>query len=142
MIIKLITISFLISFIGFCSSCRKTIECKVNPIKAELQQKQLPDGTIGLSYSTMIYYSARSGDSKHYKLTDFKIKGDMPKGLSISPFYVNTTSFIINGKPSEKGTFKFSINIEMDKNTDFTDASMIEDMCNDTDTKEYSITIK
>ncbi|MFD0860671.1 hypothetical protein ACFQ1M_00510 [Sungkyunkwania multivorans] len=98
-----------------CSSflylgCFDIIDC-IGGAKPELENKMLVSGRQGEEYYESILASIDNDPYDNDYYYDFHFYGDLPEGLN---YEVYGRYFEIFGVPSERGTFHFSITLEVD----------------------------
>ena len=87
----------------------ESIEC-ILKVMPKLPDKQLGDGKIWQSYFESIQASAINSvndDSWEYR---FVITGNLPTGVE---YGIDNRTITISGTPTEKGVFKFKVNVSI-----------------------------
>ena len=129
---KIITLFFLL--ITF-TSCNSIVDC-VAGSRPDLVSKDLSIGTIHHSYNETITFEMLHEVTEDFYISNVSIKGNLPPNVN----YSNLSRDInFSGVPNVSGTYEFTVEITVKPYTYDEDGS--DNMCSDTTSKNYKITI-
>ena len=141
---KKYTNNYIIYFFLFMSftlinSCDDIIDCIINK-NPVLNDKDLKVGTVNEFYSDYISAEIENEPNDNSYNYYFGVSGNLPIGLE---WYVENRKVVFEGIPLETGSFEFKIELLVsgggywDSETDTWD----EDLCNDSTSGKFTITI-
>ena len=134
-----IIVSTILIVINF--GCKQVLDCAIFPNDVSIQDRNFPIGIVSSNFHQTILCSVSAITSEKSIISYYDIEGDLPPGIHSRAIKTTNNYILIAGKPTTKGTYSFTLTVRMDKHLPFPDDDT-DEICNDTDTKTYTITIK
>lgn len=130
-------ITLIISFflLIIFSGCNSIVDC-IAGSRPDLVSKELSIGAIHQSYTETITFKMLHEITDDFYISDVLIKGNLPPNVTYSRLGRDIN---FSGVPNVRGTYEFTVEITVKPYTYDEDGS--DNMCSDTASKNYKITI-
>lgn len=133
---KIVKIIFSFLLLLSFTNCDSVADCILG-INPKLISKELNVGEAFYQYNDNITFEMQHATTDDYFISDILIEGNIPPNITYTLLNNHTINF--SGVPETKGTYEFTVQITVHPYVNNSDGS--NDMCSETSSKKYKITI-
>ena len=104
-------------------------------IEPQIVEKNLNNGIVSQLYEDYVAVTIVNAPDDNYYIKDFSIEGNLPPGITATP---DGTKLYLDGRPTLAGTYDFNVTLIL---TDYDDETNNDNLCGNTISKPFQITI-